>query len=574
MSYVSEYPRPQLKREEWFDLCGEWDFDIVDPNLDNDNEVELKRKINVPFCPESSLSGIGERGFMKQVRYKREFTLPDNFAGKRVIIHFGAVDYEAAVYINGKYAGSHKGGYTPFSFDITDLLSANNVLYVCVKDDCAGGEQPTGKQSHREESFGCFYTRTTGIWQTVWLEAVDAAHVVSWNVVCDISSSMAHFKFETTNECEGMIAFVNVEYDGRAVGFEKCKVHCKSAEVPIRLSELHLWEIGQGRLYNITVTLTDTFGILHDSFSGYFGMREVGLDGKGMTLNGKHFFGRYVLDQGYYPDGIYTAPNDECLRNDIISAQKLGFNGARLHQKVFEPRYLFWADKLGFLVWGEFPSWGLNITRHKALDGILAEWIEVLKRDMAHPCIIGWCPFNETWDGPNGERQCDSILESVYRATKDMDPTRPVIDTSGNFHVVTDIFDVHDYEQDVMLFKSYYSRIDEGILLDQIERGDQRARQKYNGGPVFVSEYGGIKWSKSDNAWGYGKEVVDENEFIDRYAGLTDVLLCNKNIFAFCYTQLYDVEQECNGLMTYDRKFKFDPEIIKKINSAQAAVEE
>ena len=306
-------------------------------------------------------------------------------------------------------------------------------------------------------------------------------------------------------------------------------------------------------------------------------MRSVALDGMKFKVNNEVVFGRWVLDQGFYPDGIYTAPTDEALKNDIMFSMQLGFNGARMHEKVFEARFLYHADKLGYLIWGEFANWGLDICTAGQLQHVLPQWVESMERDFNSPALIGWCPFNETWNwNMNGNRQCDAVLEIVYNMTKAMDGTRPVIDTSGNFHVITDIYDVHDYEQNPELFEGYYSEIEKGIITDQIERNPEwRNRQKYDGKlPVFVSEYGGIRWAENESAgWGYGNAPKTGEEFIERYRGLTEALLNNKNIMGFCYTQLYDVEQEVNGLMTYDRKFKFDPEIFRKINTQRAAIE-
>jgi hypothetical protein len=291
-----------------------------------------------------------------------------------------------------------------------------------------------------------------------------------------------------------------------------------------------------------------------------------------ILLNNKPVYQRLVLDQGFYPTGIYTAPTDEDLRNDIEISMGLGFNGARLHEKVFEARFLYWADKLGYLVWGEHANWGLNITTPMGLERFLPEWIEVLERDYNHPSIVGWCPFNETWD-LNGTKQDDNILKLVYQATKAIDKTRPVIDTSGNFHVITDIFDVHDYDQNPETFSQRY----EGLKTGEDVYVSFPQRQKYDGQPYFVSEYGGIWWNPGQtdqNSWGYGNRPKSEEEFIKRYKGLTETLLQHPKMCAFCYTQLYDVEQEVNGLYTYDRKPKFDPEIIKAVNSQKAAIEE
>ena len=334
----------------------------------------------------------------------------------------------------------------------------------------------------------------------------------------------------------------------------------------ISLSESHLWEPGCGRLYDLKLSFNG------DEISSYFGLRSVKLDDYKFLINGKSVFQRLVLDQGFYRDGIYTAPTEADLIKDIEISYAVGFNGARLHQKVFEPRFLYHCDKLGYLVWGEYPNWGLDYSNPFALESMLPEWCECVERDFNHPAIIGWCPFNETWDY-SGRRQNDALISTVYRVTKHMDKTRPCIDTSGNFHVETDIFDVHDYEQDVATFKANYDKLmTEGVLFERFPD-----RQMYSGkGCAWVSEYGGLQWSEGDrdDAWGYGNAPKTFEEFVERYKGLTDALLDNYRMFGFCYTQLYDIEQEQNGLYYYDRTPKFDPDIFKAINSRKAAIED
>lgn len=574
-----EYPRPQLRRKDWLCLNGSWEFEIDTAEVGTWqafwNRDHLDGTILVPYCPESELSGVGHKEFMNCVWYRREFELPESFAGKRVILHFGAVDYLAAVYLNGKPVGTHKGGYTPFSFDITDFLQpGKNALVVSATDHERSRKQPVGKQSQQLYSKGCSYTRVTGIWQSVWLEPVREERLLRYRVYPDVSNSSVTLQLMVSGAAAGCTLRVEALYEDRLMGEAEAAVQSRAVTLTLPLKERHLWEIGRGRLYDLHITLSDARGLL-DEAQGYFGLREVGLTEKGMTLNGTVFFGRYVLDQGYYPDGIYTAPSDEALKNDILYSMQLGFNGARLHQKIFEPRFLYWADRLGYLVWGEHANWGLAVERADCLQDFLPEWLEAVERDFSHPSLIGWCPFNETWDHKEtGAHQCDAVLEMVYLATKAADPTRPVIDTSGNFHVQTDIFDVHDYEQDPELFRSYYAKISEGIVNDQCNRRFPK-RQVYRGGPVFMSEYGGIKWNTArvGDGWGYGAAVTSEEEFIARYRGLTDALLDNEHMMGFCYTQLYDVEQECNGLMTYERKFKFDPEIFRAINSRKAEIE-
>lgn len=563
----SEHPDPQFQRKDWLNLNGEWDFEFDFGNsglragvLEKD---EWSRKINVPFCPESKLSGIEYTDFIAAVWYRKSVTVTEAQLEGRVLIHFGAVDYETYLYVNGEEAGCHKGGYTSFTFDITEFLTAGeNVIAVNARDDVRDPLVPRGKQSELYNSHGCDYTRTTGIWQTVWLEFVPKAYVKSFKLFPD-----------TVNATLGVSAVVEGEgafkaeafYDGRLVGsFEKTAAGFVSGD--IKLSETHLWEVGCGRLYDLKITFGD------DEISSYFGLRDIRIDGYKVLINGKSVFQRLVLDQGFYADGIYTAPSDEALEKDIRLSLAVGFNGARLHQKVFEPRFLYHCDRLGYIVWGEFGNWGLDYSRDGALEAMLPQWCESVARDFNHPAIVGWCPFNETWDR-DGRKQNDELLRIVYRVTKQLDETRPCIDTSGNFHVETDIFDVHDYEQRVEVFKGNYDRLmTEGVLFEHFPD-----RQEYDGKkPAFVSEYGGIQWSLGSrgDAWGYGNAPKSEQEFIDRYKGLTDALLDNERMFGFCYTQLYDIEQEQNGLYYYDRSPKFDPEIFRRINSRKAAIED
>ena len=573
-----EHPTPQFERADWLNLNGEWELEI-DPAKGADPAKPFSKKINVPFCPESRLSGVGYTDFMNTLYYRRSFTRPESFAGRRVLLHFGAVDYKASVFINGEKAGEHTGGYTPFCFDITDLCKAENELLVRAEDEHTGTAIPTGKQSHKKESYGCFYTRTTGIWQTVWLEAVDAAHIEDARYFTDPQKSEIEIAFTLSEAATGCLCRAEASYEGAPMGNAEAAVCSPALRLTIPLTETHLWEPGHGRLYDLKLTLIKD-GAVIDSVKSYFGLRSVDLSGYAMRINQKPVFGRFVLDQGFYPDGVYTAPDEAALRADIEAGLALGFNGARMHEKVFEPRYLYYADKLGYMVWGEYPNWGY-LADMKSAEPVLAEWREAVARDFNHPGLIGWCPFNETWDnvdpGQPGEKEQDKeVLRAAYRWTKKEDPTRPVIDVSGNFHCgETDIFDVHDYCQDPAAFAGYYDKIREGVLLDQIERSPSFSKQQtYTGGPVFVSEYGGIRWSEDKDGWGYGNAPKSEAEFFERYRRLTDLLLDNDAVMGFCYTQLYDVEQEQNGLMTYERKFKFAPERIRVINERKAKIEE
>ncbi len=565
-----EYPRPQFVRDGWMNLNGAWQFEMDQGDSGRKRglveQATLSGSITVPFCPESVLSGVGYTDFIRAVWYKRAFTLPQQAAGKRVLLHFGAVDYACEAWVNGKSVGTHKGGYTSFCFDITDALcEGENLLTVCAQDDTRSGHQPSGKQSTKYESYGCFYTRTTGIWQTVWLEWVNPVYMKEIYITPHAAQGTVTVRAMTGGACQ---LRVKAAYEGEFMGEASALSDGHAAEVTVALAQKHLWNVGEPKLYDLTLELL-CGGEVCDRVDSYFGLRSVHFDGLRFMINDRPVFQRLVLDQGFYPDGIYTAPTDEALRGDIELSMAMGFNGARLHEKVFEARFLYHADHLGYLCWGEMANWGLDHSEDAALADFLNDWIPAVKRDYSAPSIVGWCPFNETWDY-QGRVQRDDVLRMTYRITKAIDQTRPCIDTSGNYHVETDVYDVHDYLQDV---DGFYERYGAGSKL-MYERF--KDRQDYVPGlPAFVSEYGGIWWSDTDESgWGYGERVKSREEFLERYKGLTEALLFNPEHFAFCYTQLTDVEQEQNGLYTYDRKPKFPPEVIRAINSQKAACED
>ncbi len=574
----NEHPRPDRRREDWVCLNGEWDFEIDNALVGVEKEFfkrdSLDGRIIVPFCPESKLSGVAHTDFMNAVWYRRALDIPAEWAGKRVIFHIDASDYKTTVYINGKKVGTHSGGYTPFQFDITDYLAeSGNYVTVYAADDVRSDRQVCGKQSQKFGSYGCYYTRTTGIWQTVWMEAVQPAYVVAYKADANISVPSVNLEVISSGDFVGAELTVTAYYDGKEMGKASAAVNSASTNVVIELAEKHLWECGYGRLYDLKFELAKDGKT--DILNGYFGLREVALTKeKGLVINGKTVYGRFVLDQGFYPDGIYTAPSDEALIFDIEASMSCGFNGARLHQKVFEPRFLYHADRLGYMVWDETGNWGLDHTDPMNIYNFLPEWLEEVERDYSHPALIGWCPFNETWTRHDREQSID-FLDMVYDVTKVIDKTRPVITSSGSFPTKrTDVHDIHDYEQDPEKFRVNFAEMDNGIIRDQLYRKNSKRQVYKTELPVFVSEYGGIGWSLGDNAWGYGKTVAGEDDFFVRLEGLTDVLLETDYIFGFCYTQLTDVEQEQNGVMTYERQFKFDPARFRAIFGKKAKCEE
>ncbi len=565
-----EYPRPQFERKNWLNLNGEWDFCFDNSRSGKARKIygksaSFSRKITVPFCVESELSGIGKKDFIYGVWYRKEIELTGKQIKGRTVLHFGAADYKTTVYINGTEAGTHEGGYVSFCFDITDKVrEGKNIIVVSCEDDTRDPMIPRGKQSEEYYSHGCDYTRTTGIWQTVWLEFTEKTYIKNVKYYPDILTSSVTVEADLCGKAD---LKAETSFEGRATGSAEIKDAAGVVTFTVPLSEKQLWEVGNGRLYDVKFT----FG--KDKVKSYFGLRNIRFDGYKFMLNNKSVFQRLVLDQGFYPDGIYTAPSDKALLNDIKLSKKFGFNGARLHQKVFEERFLYHCDKEGYLVWGEYGNWGLDHTKPESIYHFLPEWLEEINRDFNHPAIIGWCPFNETWD-IRGCKQFDPLLSLVYRATKAADSTRPCIDTSGNFHVETDIYDIHDYEQNPAVYAEHYRDFEKN---DEFHDGLCNRQHYIHGLPMFVSEYGGIKWSRPDvkgNAWGYGNAPKTEEEFKERYKGLTDVMLDNSKIFGFCYTQLTDVEQEQNGCYYYNREQKFDTEFFYNVNTRKAAIED
>ena len=571
-----EYPRPDFTRSRWLNLNGQWDFafDLSDSGEERGlpQGEGFDRKILVPFAPESQLSGIGYPDFVAAAWYKRQISIPADWQGQRIKLNFEAADYETTVWINGQKVGTHRGGYTPFSFDLTDFCQQQeNVLVVRCRDDVRSGRQPAGKQSERYNSYGCMYRRTTGIWQTVWLEPVPAIRIEKYRVYPDLDNGQAILQVYLNEEpATGFLTLVVSE--GQKTIFKETRPASRLTAFVVRLKNPKLWNIRHPYLYDFTLELTAAAsGPAVDHVQGYFGLREIEARGEKIYFNNKPLFMRLVLDQGFYPDGIYTAPSDEALRHDIEISLAAGFDGARLHQRVFERRFLYWADRLGYIVWGEFADWGLDLSRPEALITFQSEWLEAVERDFNHPAIIGWCPFNERW-GDN----YPGVMESIFHLTKALDPTRLMIDASGGYHLVRpDVYDSHNYEQNAAKFKEAYG----GLLLTPPKvfvNGNRERHVPYRGQPYFVSEYGGIWWNpgqQDEKAWGYGDRPGSPEEFLERYKALTEALLFNQKVAGFCYTQLYDIEQEVNGLYTFDRQPKFDPAFFFKVNQQKAAIE-
>ncbi len=582
----SEYPRPQFVRADWMCLNGEWEFEIDqgDSGLDRGlAERPLNSKITVPFCPESELSGVLNRDYLNVVWYRRQVTIPAAWGDKKVLLHFQAVDYDTTVWVNGVEVGRHRGGSTPFAFDLSKVAKAGETITILVRArDSHLTPQPRGKQSRVYGTFGPIYYRTTGIWQTVWLEPVPIYALKRPRLTPDLANSAIHLVQPLSASKTGLRLKATLKDAKGEVVTVECAADADFAAqitLPIPEDRRRLWSIPDPHLYDVEITLLDGDQVI-DTATSYAGLRSVTIEGKAVKINGEIIFQRLVLDQGYYPDGILTAPNDEALKQDIVLSMEAGFNGARLHQKVFEERFLYYADKLGYLVWGEFPDWGVSdggneYDHQRQTASFITEWLEELERDYSHPAIIGWCPLNETWQ-TIGDRivDLDVVTRGMFLAAKAMDTTRPVLDTSGYAHRIaeSDIYDSHDYEQVVEKFRANQAGLaNEDPFLNKPEERRPEDKGKatsipYGGQPYFVSEFGGIWWNpnakEGEDSWGYGNRPKSLDEFYARFDGLFSTLLDDPKMFAYCYTQLTDVYQEQNGIYTFDRKPKFDMDTL------------
>jgi len=604
----SEYPRPQFRRDRWLNLNGRWqfEFDAADSGFERGLAArELSDSIVVPFAPESELSGIGDVDFHNAVWYRRRVAVPAEWADERILLHFGAVDYDATVWVNGLEVGRHRGGFTSFSVDITDAVAdassqsreqPTEAVIVVRARDSKDDPQPRGKQSSLYANHDCDYTRTTGIWQSVWLEPVPQIAIRRPRITPELAGNSFAFEVPLTTNLPGGSLVVTVSDDAGTVASGRTRTDLDLApRLNLTLPEdrVRPWSTTDPHLYSVRFELTDAAGKVIDVVDSYAGLRSVAIIGKAVHINGEPVFQRLVLDQGYYGDGIMTAPSDEALVNDIRLSLAAGFNGARLHQKVFEERFLYHADRLGYLVWGEFGDWGCyydgrSDERQRQSATYITQWLEALERDYSHPSIVGWCPLNETRQVISDRvTALDDVTRGMFLATKAFDTSRPVLDASGYSHRVaeTDIYDSHNYEQDPQKFAAAMAPLAQGTPFTNAEDDGKAAERgfawsvPYAGQPYFCSEFGGIWWNPDaagagrEESWGYGERPRTENEFFERLDGLVSALLDDENMFGYCYTQLTDVFQEQNGIYFFDRSAKFDLERVRAIQSRPAAIE-
>ncbi len=579
------YPRPQLQRADWMPLDGPWRFRF-DDRCELQNPADIDRwplEIQVPFPPESQASGIGDRGFHAACWYQREIELPP--ADDRVILRFGAVDYAARVWVNGHLAVTHEGGHTPFSADITHLLAASGpqVVTVRAEDDPHELTKPRGKQDWQLEPHALWYPRTTGIWQTVWIERVPRTYVDKIRWTPRVDGFAIGFEARVVGDpMDDLSIELTLSLESRQLARDRYQVVDGEVDRFIVLSDPGiddfrnelLWSPERPTLLDARVRLMRGDAIV-DEFTSYTALRSVSTLRDRFMLNGRPYVLRMVLDQGYWPDTLLAAPGDEALRRDVELAKAMGFNGVRKHQKIEHPRYLYWADRLGLMVWEEMPS-AYRFTR-TAIKRTIREWSEAIDRDYSHPCVVVWVPFNESWGVPEltAIQSHRHAVEALYHLTRTLDMTRPVIGNDGWESSATDIIGIHDYDANTEHIRQRYgSEIEPEQLFDRRRPGGRILTldgYPHRGQPIMLTEFGGIAFQKSPEpgvktTWGYTR-AMDEEEFAQLYEQLLHTVIHTALFSGFCYTQFADTFQEANGLLNADRTPKIPLERIRAVTS-------
>lgn len=579
------YPRPQLQRADWMPLNGPWRFRFDDAcELQDPADVDRwPLEIQVPFPPESQASGIGDRGFHAACWYQREIDLVP--AGDRVILRFGAVDYAARVWVNGHLAATHEGGHTPFAADITHLLdpSGPQVVTVRAEDDPHELTKPRGKQDWQLEPHALWYPRTTGIWQTVWIERVPRTYVDKIRWTPRVDGFAIGFEARVVGDATDDLSIeLSLSLDSRQLAHDRYQVVEGEVDRFIVLSDPGiddfrnelLWSPERPTLLDARVRLLRGDEVV-DEFTSYTALRSVHTLRDRFMLNGRPYVLRMVLDQGYWPDTLLAAPDDAALRRDVELAKAMGFNGVRKHQKIENPRYLYWADRLGLMVWEEMPS-AYRFTR-TAIKRTIREWSEAIDRDYSHPCVVVWVPFNESWGVPEltSIQSHRHAVQALYHLTKTLDMTRPVIGNDGWESSATDIIGIHDYDANTEHMRQRYgSEIEPEQLFDRRRPGGRILTldgYPHRGQPIMLTEFGGIAFQKTPEpgvrtTWGYTR-AMDEGEFEQLYEQLLHTVIHTALFSGFCYTQFADTFQEANGLLTADRKPKIPLERIQAFTS-------
>ncbi|WP_026690911.1 glycoside hydrolase family 2 [Alteribacter aurantiacus] len=576
------YPRPQFKRNKWMDLNGTWEF-----NFDYDNKG-LKEKwykdkaftdsIQVPFCYQSTLSGVEENSlpsevvwYKKQVKHVEQPTKDG-----KVILHFEAVDYYTMVWVNGEFVGDHKGGHVPFSFTLPSEMVEDHFTITLRVEDKTSCSQPIGKQSWKEDNFLCWYTKTTGIWQSVWLEYVSDSFLKEVKMTPDIDTAEVFIEGFTEDAGENALLDVNISLFGKTIQRASAMVTYNKVTMRLNVSStspdfrLAYWTPDEPNLYDVTFSLRDGEKIV-DKVDSYFGMRKVSIRDQDILLNNERCYQKLILDQGYYGSGLMTPDSIETIESDLLKIKRMGFNGVRRHQTVADNRYMYLCDKLGLVMWAEMPSsfeFG-----DEAIENTTYEYRKIIKKHYNHPSVIAYTPMNESW-GVNeihSNKQQQSFVNSLYYLTKSLDQTRLVIGNDGWEHTLTDVLTIHDYSQSDQNITEKYKHDEEtwnGAPSVTSRKYNFAEGYSYQGQPIMMSEFGGIAYTEKEElaeSWGYGDRPKSKEEALKRFEELVHAVMKNDVFCGFCYTQVSDVEQEVNGLLDHNHNYKFDPNEIKRI---------
>lgn len=581
---MNVFPRPDFERKNWMSLSGEWEFDFDENRRICEAEWIAEgifsMKINVPYVYQSALSGIGDDIIHDIVWYQKVFDLQQSIKGKTTVLNFGAVDYEAHVWVNGTYLGMHRGGYTPFRFDITEIVKEKENRIIVKVIDRQDVTQPRGKQYWKKQTDRCWYIQSTGIWQGVWIEGIDGKPLDTIHLSPDIDTNTVKAEIQTNGYEPGDLVRLTFTYKDREVKTVTTNLDGIRTTVLVALlpddyiDECHYWTPEHPNLYYVKAELLSG-GIVQDTVYTYFGMRKISISDGKVLLNNKPYYMKMVLDQGYWEESILTPPDDNALKRDIELTKKYGFNGARKHQKIEDPRYYYWADVLGLIVWGELP--GTYDFSKDSMKNLIRDFTEFIDRDYNHPSIVVWVPLNESWGVRkilNDERQV-RFGESLYHLAKGYDGTRLVSTNDGWENVKSDIIGIHDYHADGLYFKKTYAE-EKLMQPEKINSAGRRLfSEKYhyeNGTTAFmITEYGGIAMETNVDEinWGYGRAEAGKDAVLKRYAEVTNAIMDNEIIQGYCYTQLTDVYQEVNGIMDMTHAPKFEPEELYKINKGR-----
>lgn len=573
----NDYPRPQWQREGWQNLNGIWEFCFDDRNDGIRQQWWIHgpfdREIVVPYPFQSELSTVHDSSIHDVIWYRRRFSLEQ--LKDRYVLHVGAVDYFADIWVNGQWIGHHEGGHTDFSVDISPMADVGdeNVVVIRAQDITKDLSQPRGKQFWEEKSRGIFYTRTSGIWQTVWIEATNNMYLERGDFLPDIDQHSVDVSVviggEFDDEDTPYRMEISISYAGEILVSDLAEMRASTLQRSIRLPDKdfareRLWSPENPNLYTVRLTLWRENRCI-DAIDSYFGMRKISVHEGHVFLNNRPYKMKLVLDQGYFPGGILTAPTDQDYKVDIELVKNMGFNGVRKHQKIEDPRYLYWADHLGLIVWEEMPS-AYQFSR-TAMHRIASEWYDVLLRDMNHPCIVAWVPLNESWGVPDlltSEPQ-RAFATSLYYLTKAVDPSRLVVSNDGWEHTISDLLTIHDYSGDEDELRVRYSSVEQAMTAMPGGRMLFVGGYGYNRQPILVTEFGGIAYQNDDNpGWGYTR-ADDADTFVKRLMGVFGPMNTSSIVDGYCYTQLTDVEQEINGLLRFDRNPKAPIKLIRAI---------